>query len=92
MSSWIDEEHRGVRYGLKGEVLVEETSPFQRISVIRSERYGRGLLLDGCWMTAEQQERHYHEALVHPALCSACLLYTSPSPRDRTRSRMPSSA
>ena len=26
------------------------------------------------------------------AICSACLLYTSPSPRDRTRSRMPSSA
>ena len=24
--------------------------------------------------------------------CKACLLYTSPSPRDRTRSRMPSSA
>ena len=24
--------------------------------------------------------------------CMACLLYTSPSPRDRTRSRMPSSA
>ena len=26
-----------------------------------------------------------------PAVCT-CLLYTSPSPRDRTRSRMPSSA
>ena len=25
-------------------------------------------------------------------ILSACLLYTSPSPRDRTRSRMPSSA
>ena len=25
-------------------------------------------------------------------LITACLLYTSPSPRDRTRSRMPSSA
>eukprot|EP00657_Telonema_sp_P-1_P004719 TRINITY_DN21162_c0_g1_i1.p1 TRINITY_DN21162_c0_g1~~TRINITY_DN21162_c0_g1_i1.p1 ORF type:complete len:101 (-),score=41.81 TRINITY_DN21162_c0_g1_i1:6-308(-) len=25
-------------------------------------------------------------------LCTSCLLYTSPSPRDRTRSRMPSSA
>ena len=25
-------------------------------------------------------------------LIEACLLYTSPSPRDRTRSRMPSSA
>ena len=24
--------------------------------------------------------------------CERCLLYTSPSPRDRTRSRMPSSA
>ena len=24
--------------------------------------------------------------------CQTCLLYTSPSPRDRTRSRMPSSA
>ena len=24
--------------------------------------------------------------------CYVCLLYTSPSPRDRTRSRMPSSA
>ena len=29
---------------------------------------------------------HYH------LLMSTCLLYTSPSPRDRTRSRMPSSA
>ena len=27
-----------------------------------------------------------------PALGTLCLLYTSPSPRDRTRSRMPSSA
>ena len=26
------------------------------------------------------------------AWSSSCLLYTSPSPRDRTRSRMPSSA
>ena len=27
-----------------------------------------------------------------PGECITCLLYTSPSPRDRTRSRMPSSA
>ena len=26
------------------------------------------------------------------AICSACLLYTSPSPRDLSTSRMPSSA
>ena len=29
---------------------------------------------------------------VYPGLNYGCLLYTSPSPRDRTRSRMPSSA
>ena len=29
---------------------------------------------------------------VHAAMSGRCLLYTSPSPRDRTRSRMPSSA
>ncbi|NKB74895.1 MAG: polyamine aminopropyltransferase, partial [Synechococcus sp. s2_metabat2_7] len=69
--NWIDEHHNGVRYGLEGRVLVDETSPFQRITVIDSQRYGKGLLLDGCWMTAEHQERHYHEPLVHPALCSA---------------------
>ena len=28
----------------------------------------------------------------HSAKSNPCLLYTSPSPRDRTRSRMPSSA
>jgi spermidine synthase len=69
--NWIDEHHNGVRYGLEGTVLVDETSPFQRITVIDSQRYGKSLLLDGCWMTAEHQERHYHESLVHPALCSA---------------------
>jgi spermidine synthase len=52
-------------------VIAEQDSPFQRVTIIDSERYGKGLLLDGCWMTAERQERHYHEAIVHPALCSA---------------------
>ena len=36
---------------------------------------------------------HNDEKLgVQAARCMDCLLYTSPSPRDRTRSRMPSSA
>ena len=68
---WIDEIHQGVRYGLAGRVVCEEQSPFQRVTIIESDRYGKGLLLDGCWMTAEHQEKHYHESLVHPALCGA---------------------
>ena len=44
------------------------------------------------------REGHTTEPLYEAArlneghLWSVCLLYTSPSPRDRTRSRMPSSA
>ena len=68
---WVDEVFDGARYGLAGRVIAEEQSPFQRVTIIESERYGKGLLLDGCWMTAERQERHYHESIVHPALCSA---------------------
>ena len=68
---WIDEIFDGVRYGLEGTVVAEEQSAFQRVSIIESKRYGKGLLLDGCWMTAEGQERHYHESIVHPALCGA---------------------
>ena len=71
LNEWIDEHHQGVRYGLEGKILIDEQSIFQRITLIESQRYGKGLLLDGCWMTAEHQERHYHECLVHPALCSA---------------------
>ena len=37
--------------------------------------------------TIETKEAHYFSRSR-----KACLLYTSPSPRDRTRSRMPSSA
>ena len=34
----------------------------------------------------------YLMALIKRDIAKPCLLYTSPSPRDRTRSRMPSSA
>lgn len=70
-NSWIDEYHQGIRYGMECKVLVDESSSFQRIMIIDSHRYGKGLLLDGRWMTAEHQEKHYHESLVHPALCSS---------------------
>ena len=45
--------------------------------------------------TFEEDSGEYQENLTaddqtHPT--HPCLLYTSPSPRDRTRSRMPSSA
>ena len=53
---------------------------------------------DGCMtdagframMDGQLDELGRLEAAEHLSYC--CLLYTSPSPRDRTRSRMPSSA
>ena len=41
-----------------------------------------------CALKVETQEQLND----YDVLYTGCLLYTSPSPRDRTRSRMPSSA
>ena len=40
----------------------------------------------------QEQARAGHLAMQMPTIQSACLLYTSPSPRDLSTSRMPSSA
>jgi len=66
--NWIDEYHEGVRYGLEGKLILEESSPFQKITIYETKRYGKALLLDDCWMTAEKNEKCYHECLIHPAL------------------------
>ena len=42
---------------------------------------------DSKFESMEQVESYYYGSEIY-----LCLLYTSPSPRDRTRSRMPSSA
>ena len=74
-SEWLDEYHQGVRYGLQGKLILEESSNFQKITIFESKRYGKALLLDDCWMTAERSEKYYHECLIHPALCSSNQIY-----------------
>ncbi|WP_036901102.1 MULTISPECIES: polyamine aminopropyltransferase [Prochlorococcus] len=71
MRKWVDEYQNNARFGLKGKVIIEEQSNYQKITIIESKLYGNALLLDNCWMTAEGQEKQYHESLVHPALCSS---------------------
>ena len=65
-----------------------------------AERLGRydALLLYANHPRLTAQQWEHLQAYVRsgggfvPVHCASCLLYTSPSPRDRTRSRMPSSA
>ena len=42
--------------------------------------------------TSSNNNNNYNARLCLNGECPACLLYTSPSPRDRQKSRMPSSA
>ena len=70
MATWIDEYHKGSRFGLNGKVLLRKNSKYQEILVIETDYYGKALMLDGCWMTSLKDEKYYHECLVHPALSS----------------------
>ena len=58
---------------------------------------GRGIRASGVdrdevFVTTKLNARWHGEAEAQQAWANSCLLYTSPSPRDRQKSRMPSSA
>ena len=63
----------------KGNVPVREVLPDPLYNDVRVTKLINNIMQDGKKGVAQK-------------ICYDCLLYTSPSPRDRTRSRMPSSA
>jgi spermidine synthase len=73
MALWYDEVYEGdIRLGLKTtRTLWTGESEFQKIAIIETERFGKALLLDDAWMTAEGEEKTYHEMIVHPAMATA---------------------
>ena len=73
---WIDENHKDSRYGLKGKLLVRKKTAFQEIIILKTLEYGNALMLDGCWMTSDRDEKYYHECLVHPALSNLSKINT----------------
>ena len=64
------------------------------LSVVGNDEAGRALerLLADSGIDASLHEDPGLDTTVKLRVIGSCLLYTSPSPRDRTRSRMPSSA
>ena len=66
--------------------------PIETIGIIRevrSSRVYRVMLINGKSIVGHLPGRL---AELSASLLPGCLLYTSPSPRDRTRARMPSAA
>ncbi|MGM0576413.1 MAG: polyamine aminopropyltransferase [Myxococcota bacterium] len=73
MALWYDEVHDGnVRIGLKVvRTLFAGRSDLQKVDVVETEALGRALLIDDVWMTAEGDEKSYHEMIAHPAMTTA---------------------
>ena len=75
-------------------VLGQDYTPSTQLAKFRQRGlaswYGR--MFHGKKTSIGEPYDMYAMTAAHPTLPIPCLLYTSPSPRDRTRSRMPSSA
>ena len=71
---------------LEDNILKVNYKSFTQIVILGSSAFVPFMQLSG------SNRREVIEDLLDIRIFSACLLYTSPSPRDRTRSRMPSSA
>ena len=79
------------------EVTLRSKRSFGLIAYLHSEDkpVSRKDLVELLWASNNQPASGNLRVLLyqlHKLLPKSCLLYTSPSPRDRTRSRMPSSA
>jgi spermidine synthase len=73
MALWYDEVfENSLRCGLKVKrTLFSDKSEFQRVEIVETDLLGKALALDDLWMTAEGDEKSYHEMLVHPAMTTA---------------------
>jgi len=67
---WFTEwgKDSGLSLRHKGDKLVDHKSPFQKVEVYDTYKYGKMLTLDGLIMTTEKDEYVYHEMIAHPAM------------------------
>ena len=84
----------GVRLGAEGPVSIHDVRLGPRTSIAAGYA-AKSVLLEGASLGSGAHVREgtlLEEQASTAHTVGLCLLYTSPSPRDRTRSRMPSSA
>lgn len=67
---WFTEvlEGAGTAFSLKGKILHEEQTPFQKIAIYTTETFGNLMVIDGCTMVSDRDNFTYHEMMTHPAL------------------------
>ena len=76
-----DKSFQRILFNNKKALQARELTQLQTIIQEGINRFGKNIFKEGAAVSAGGV-----------AINNSCLLYTSPSPRDRTRSRMPSSA
>lgn len=62
------DENQALSLRYTGEVFYDVQSPYQRVRILESPKYGKLLTLDDMFMTTEKDEFHYHEMISHPAM------------------------
>ena len=62
------DENQALSLRYTGEVFYDKQSPYQRVRILESPKYGKLLALDDMFMTTENDEFHYHEMIAHPAI------------------------
>ena len=90
--SHIDEENRMVRVGVSSEEPVERSFGMEVLGHSAGDINMEFINSGGAPLLLDHDMTKQIGVIEEFKLDETCLLYTSPSPRDRTRSRMPSSA
>lgn len=62
------DEDQALSIRFTGEVFFDVKSPYQRVRILESTKYGKMLALDDMVMTTINDEFHYHEMISHPAM------------------------
>jgi len=62
------DEDQALSLRFTGDVFFDVQSPFQRVRILESYKYGKMLALDDMVMTTINDEFHYHEMISHPAM------------------------
>ncbi|MCL2876389.1 MAG: polyamine aminopropyltransferase [Betaproteobacteria bacterium] len=64
----LEQLNRDMGFYLRAtETLAVVQSPYQKIEIFDSDAFGRGMYIDGCFMTSERDEFFYHENIIHIA-------------------------